>query len=200
VTARGEGRLRVIGGRWRSRLIEFDAAHGVRPTPDRVRQTLFDWLAPYLGGARCLDLFAGSGALGIEALSRGAASCCFVEDGRRQAVAIRSALLRLNAEHAELVESDASVYLSRASHRFDIAFLDPPYGRGLLERVLPSLPAVLAPHNRLYLEWPVGKPPLLPAGFELLREKKAGQVCFGLATYHQPAETSCRAGSSEGRA
>src|SRR3546814_1291717 len=81
---RGPGKLRVIGGEWRSRVIEFDAANGVRPTPDRIRQTLFDWLAPRIDGARCLDLFAGSGALGIKALSRGAASCCFVEESRSE--------------------------------------------------------------------------------------------------------------------
>ncbi|WP_020649232.1 16S rRNA (guanine(966)-N(2))-methyltransferase RsmD [Solimonas variicoloris] len=185
---RAEGRLRVIGGQWRSRVVEFDPASGVRPTPDRVRQTLFDWLAPYIDGARCLDLFAGSGALGIEALSRGAASCCFVEQGRKQAGAIRTALLLLKAQHAEVIELDAEFYLAQTWHRFDLVFLDPPYGKGLLERVLPELPKALAPHNRIYLEWPAGTAPQLPPGFELLREKKAGQVCFGLATYHHPAE------------
>ena len=187
---RGEGKLRVIGGQWRSRVIEFDAASGVRPTPDRVRQTLFDWLAPHIDGARCLDLFAGSGALGIEALSRGAAGCCFVEEGHRQANAIHTTLTLLKAQHAEVMELDALYYLAQTWHRFDVVFLDPPYGKGLLERVLPELPKALAPHNRIYLEWSTGKAPALPERFELLREKKAGQVCSALATYHHPAEKS----------
>ena len=88
---RPPGRLRIIGGQWRSRLVDFDADEGVRPTPDRVRQTLFDWLSPLIEGARCLDLFAGSGALGLEALSRGAAEVTFVEQGAAQAAAIRAA-------------------------------------------------------------------------------------------------------------
>src|SRR3546814_21160879 len=110
---RGPGKLRVIGGEWRSRVIEFDAANGVRPTPDRIRQTLFDWLAPRIDGARCLDLFAGSGALGIEALSRGAASCCFVEEGRKQASAIRTALQIFKAHIAEVAEPDPLYYLAQ---------------------------------------------------------------------------------------
>lgn len=191
MAARAEGKLRVIGGQWRSRVIEFqaDLMRGVRPTPDRVRQTLFDWLAPRIEGARCLDLFAGSGALGIEALSRGARSCCFVEQGYREANAIRTALMLLKAQHAEVVQMDADDYLTQSWHRFDVIFLDPPYGKNLLEKVLPDLPRVLAPHdNRIYLEWPEGSRPPLPERFEWLREKQAGQVCFGLATYHHPAE------------
>src|SRR3546814_4019848 len=116
---------------WSSDVCSSDL---VRPTPDRIRQTLFDWLAPRIDGARCLDLFAGSGALGIEALSRGAASCCFVEEGRKQASAIRTALQLLKAQHAEVAELDALYYLAQTWHRFDVVFLDPPYGMGLLER------------------------------------------------------------------
>src|SRR3546814_3607746 len=99
-------------------------------------------------GARCLDLFAGSGALGIEALSRGAASCCFVEEGRKQASAIRTALQLFKAQHAEVAELDALYYLAQTWHRFDVVFLDPPYGMGLLERALPELPKVLAPDRK----------------------------------------------------
>ncbi|SER19475.1 16S rRNA (guanine966-N2)-methyltransferase [Solimonas aquatica] len=190
MASRGEGKLRVIGGQWRSRLVEFDPASGVRPTPDRVRQTLFDWLAPRIEGARCLDLFAGSGALGIEALSRGAGSCCFVEEGHRQANAIRNALLLLHAQHAEVVELDAIYYLDQTWHRYDLVFLDPPYGKGLLERALAELPRALKPQgSHVYLEWPEGKQPELPAGYSLVREKQAGQVCFALATYQHPGKS-----------
>lgn len=190
MTIRPEGRLRVIGGQWRSRLIDFDAANGVRPTPDRVRQTVFDWLAPLISGARCLDLFAGSGALGIEALSRGAASCRFVESDARSAALIRQALQKLKAEDAEVLQRDAFAAIPQLAAPFDVLFLDPPYGKGLLERALPLLPPLLSRHNRIYLEWPVRGAPDLPPGFALLRDKQAGQVCFGLATYQQPADAA----------
>ncbi len=188
-TPRPLGKLRVIGGQWRSRLIEFDAADGVRPTPDRVRQTLFDWLAPVISGARCLDLYAGSGLLGIEALSRGAAHCSFVDEGSRQCQRIRAALQALKSQHHDVIQMDSAFYIEQTWHRYDVVFLDPPYGKGLLDKILPDLPKVLKPaQNRIYLEWPSGEPPPLPPRFELLREKKAGQVCFGLATYHAAVE------------
>lgn len=188
---RVSGKLRVIGGEWRSRPIEFDGDSGVRPTPDRVRQTLFDWLTPVIDGARCLDLFAGSGALGIEALSRGAAHCTFVEAGARQAALIKAALLHFKAPPTrwDVTGMDAVYFLDQSWHRYNIVFLDPPYGTELLQRALEEMPRVLAPaQSRVYLEWPQDKPPQLPAGFELLREKQAGQVCFGLATYHAPGK------------
>ena len=184
---RAPGKLRIIGGQWRSRIIEFDAAHGVRPTPDRVRQTVFDWLAPTIQGTRCLDLFAGSGALGLEALSRGAASCTFVESGPQQAVLIKAALLGLKAANHDVVTMDALYYVTQTWHRFHVVFCDPPFGTDLLARVLPELPKVLMPEgNRVYLEWPQAKAPALPPGFSLVREKQAGAVCFGLATYKHP--------------
>jgi len=185
LSRRALGTLRIIGGQWRSRLIGFDAEAGVRPTPDRVRQTLFDWLAPLIEGASVLDLFAGSGALGFEALSRGAAHASFVEHGARQAAAIREAAAKLVADaRAEIAQADALAWLRGTGRRFDVVFLDPPYGAGLLEPVLAALPRVLAPTHRIYLEWPAGKPPALPPGYTLLKEKSAGQVSYGLATYN----------------
>lgn len=180
--------LRIIGGAWRSRQVAFAAGEGVRPTPDRVRQTLFDWLAPRIEGARCLDLFAGSGALGLEALSRGAAHVTFVEAGRAQAAAIDAALRRLEAgTRAQLRVGDALAELPRLSMRFDVVFLDPPYGSDLLARVLPLLPAHLATDARVYLEWPGNARPQLPAGLEPLREKSAGGVSFSLLGYARGA-------------
>jgi len=188
LTRRALGTLRIIGGQWRSRLICFDAAAGVRPTPDRVRQTVFDWLAPLIEGASVLDLFAGSGALGFEALSRGAAHASFVEHGGAQAAAIREAAARLAAgARAEIAQADALSWLRATGRRFDVVFLDPPYGAGLLEPVLAELPRVLAPMHRIYLEWPAGRPPALPPGYSLLKEKAAGQVSYGLATYNAGA-------------
>jgi 16S rRNA (guanine966-N2)-methyltransferase len=181
---RGEGTLRIIGGEHRSRLLRFDPESGVRPTPDRVRQTLFDWLAPVIEGARCLDLFAGSGALGLEALSRGAAHVTFVETGRRQIELISTALSALRAGPRALAQAgDALAFLEQTADRFDVVFLDPPYGGDLLQRALALLPRALKPIHRIYLEWPDTARPLLPASLRLLREKKAGQVSYSLATF-----------------
>ena len=181
---RGEGTLRIIGGEHRSRLVQFDPESGVRPTPDRVRQTLFDWLAPIIEGAQCLDLFAGSGALGLEALSRGAANVTFVETGRRQIELINAARTVLRAElRASVHAGDALTFLQQTADRFDVVFLDPPYGGDLLQRSLALLPRALKPVHRIYLEWPVIARPPLPADLHVLREKKAGQVSYALATF-----------------
>lgn len=186
---RAAGRLRIIGGVSRSRVIDFAAGEGVRPTPDRVRQTLFDWLAPLIEGATCLDLFAGSGALGFEALSRGASQVCFVEQGSVQCGAIRVALDNLQMrERAEVVCSDAlrwaAVQAAQSPSRsYDVVFLDPPYALELLLPALALLPPLLKRKNRIYVEWPGKARPDLPPGFAWLREKKAGQVSFGLLTY-----------------
>jgi 16S rRNA (guanine966-N2)-methyltransferase len=186
------GQLRIIGGEWRSRVIGFDAdpKTGLRATPDRVRQTLFDWLSSLIAGAECLDLFAGSGALGLEALSRGAAHCTFVDVGASQARDIRNALHLLKApDRAEVVTGDALAFLRKAAASgqcFDMVFLDPPFGSDLLAQALPLLAGRLKPANRVYLEWH-GEKPVLPAGFVWLKEKQAGQVSYGLVT-HEPAQ------------
>jgi len=184
VVRRAPGSLRVIGGRWRSRIIEFQDGPGVRPTPDRVRQTLFDWLAPRIQGAVCVDLFAGSGALGIEALSRGAGQVTFVERARPQAQGITGTLARFDAGLGHVVESDVDLFLARTSAQFEIAFVDPPYvDTGCIAGTLLRLQRVLKAENRVYLEWPDGQEPTLPEGWYWLRQKQAGQVSYGLATY-----------------
>ena len=186
MSKRSSGKLRIIGGEWRSRLVEFDGDSGVRPTPDRVRQTLFDWLAPVIEGTRCLDLFSGSGALGMEALSRGARKVTFVETGRAQMTLIHAALLQLKADgRFDLRHMDASSYLEITATRYNVVFLDPPFDSDQLGRALERLPHLLLPDNRIYLEWREGARPQLPAGFEWLREKQAGQVSFALVTYQQ---------------
>lgn len=180
---RAPGRLRIIGGEFRSRVVEFEAAPGVRATPDRVRQTVFDWLAPVIDGARALDLFAGSGALGLEALSRGAGHVTFVESAAPQAASIRAALARLGlAARATVVQGDALAFLRATPDRFELAFLDPPFAAGLLAPALAALPRTLSADPRVYAEWPVGAAPAWPAGYRVLREKKAGQVSYALAT------------------
>lgn len=188
MSQRHAGQLRIIGGEWRRRLIAFDAKAGVRPTPDRVRQTLFDWLAPRIEGAACVDLFAGSGALGLEALSRGAAQVEFVERGTRQIADISTALHTLGGiARARVTQAEVLSWVSRPPPHpaFEIAFVDPPYAAGLL---LPSLKALrpwLKEDNRVYVEWPADQTLDLPDGYAWLREKKAGQVSFGLISCTQ---------------
>ncbi len=179
------GKLRVIGGRWRSRVVEFEASddQGLRATPDRVRQTLFDWLAPLIAGSVCLDLFAGSGALGIEALSRGAGPVTFVDAGAKQVEQIRMALQKLGAEPSEIRRMDGVTFLRQATQNWDVVFLDPPFASTLLPQVLELLTPRLKANNRIFIEWPAGTTPALPPGWQWLREKQAGGVSFGLATY-----------------
>jgi 16S rRNA (guanine966-N2)-methyltransferase len=176
--------LRIIGGRWRGRRIEFHAAPGLRPTPDRVRETLFNWLQPQLPGSRCLDLFCGSGALGIEALSRGAARVTLIDVSPAALAGVRRSLETLRAEGAELVAADGLVWIGGAhERRYDIVFVDPPFGAGIAQRCLMLLAAsgLLAAGARVYVECGAGEPaPELPAGWTLYREKSAGQVAYRL--------------------
>jgi 16S rRNA (guanine966-N2)-methyltransferase len=176
--------LRIIGGEWRSRRIRFPGLTGLRPTPDRVRETLFNWLAPDLAGSRCLDLFAGSGALGLEALSRGAASVTFVEREREAADRLRETATQLAPGRAIVLHADALAWLGGASQPFDIVFVDPPFDSGLLPVALRTLESGgwLAPAARIYLEGPAKTgPPALPAGWILHRSGRAGAVGYHLA-------------------
>src|SRR4051812_41703413 len=118
-------RVRIIAGQWRSRLVRFPEAPGLRPTPDRVRETLFNWLGQHLDGLSCLDLFAGSGALGFEALSRGARRVVMVERDRATAAALRASAQSLEAANVEIIESDAMRFLAQPREAFDVVFVDP---------------------------------------------------------------------------
>ena len=182
--------MRIIGGRWKGRRLAVPPVPGLRPTPDRVRETLFNWLAPALPGARCLDLFAGSGALGLEALSRGAAEAVLVERHPAALRCLREAVDRLGAR-AEVVAADARTFLRRCREPFDLVFLDPPYGSRLLAPCLHLLAegGWLRPGGWLYLEgaW-AGAPegPPLPAGYALHRRGHAGAVGYWLARRLDP--------------
>jgi 16S rRNA (guanine966-N2)-methyltransferase len=184
--------VRIIGGQWRSRRLEFPQRSGLRPTPDRVRETLFNWLAPHLPGARCLDLFAGSGAFGFEALSRGAGRAVLVEQDPAALAALRDNRLRLAAAGAEIVAADALTYLAGPAESFDIVFLDPPYAGGLLAPCLARLAAHgwVAPGGFVYLEAREGEAVALPAGWQAVRSKTAGQVGYHLARAATPKETA----------
>ena len=180
----GASQLRIIGGQWRGRKLRFTPAEGLRPTGDRVRETLFNWLAADIHGARCLDLFAGSGALGLEALSRGAAHCDFVDTSAPALRDIADHLATLEAtDRARCHRQAATEFLAQNEGPWDLLFLDPPFGKGLLESTLDILEtkSALEPGALVYIE--SGKQealPSLPAAWSLHREKLAGEVSYRL--------------------
>lgn len=188
-TAPGGGRfeVRIIGGEWRGRKLHFPRLEGLRPTPDRVRETLFNWLQFDLVGRRCLDLFAGSGALGVEALSRGAAEVVFVERDAAAAGSIATMLAGLGCDRGRVVHGDGLEWLAgagRVTPVFDIVFLDPPYGDAMLPRTIEALEAsrCLAHDALIYLEDAADRgSPALPPTWRLLRSKRAGDVGYHLA-------------------
>lgn len=177
-------RLRIIGGTWRGRRIAFPDLPGLRPTPDRVRETLFNWLQGTIEGSRCLDLFAGSGALGFEAASRGAASVVMVDPDAQVMHHLRAQADMLGAAQIEIIMADAQAYLASSPPPFDIVFLDPPFGSNLLAplcRVLDDHGA-LKSGARIYLETPVSAVvPAMPVIWKLLKSQTAGQVGYHLA-------------------
>lgn len=176
------GRIRIIGGSLRNSRLYVPGLPGLRPTPERVRETLFNWLAPVIDGARCLDLCAGTGALGIEALSRGAAGVQFVERDVRAAQVLRDNLVRLNAAGAQLAVLDAGLFLQGKAQPQDVVFLDPPFALELWPALAQQLEqgGWLATRAWIYVESPRGHVPALPPNWELHREGLAGEVRFAL--------------------
>jgi len=188
-----KGRVRIIGGEYRSRVIRVPARAGLRPTPDRVRETLFNWLGQDLAGLACLDLYAGSGALGFEAASRRAARVVMVEADRVALAALersRAALERsreaLGAERVEVVAGEALAYLARARERFDVVFLDPPFRQNAVPAVLEKLPPRLQRGARAYVE--AEAPVAAGAAWVELKRGRAGQVSYQLLQWsgHDP--------------
>ena len=172
------GRVRIVGGTWRSRLIEVQASRELRPTPDRVRETLFNWLGQDLSGLVCLDLFAGSGVLGFEAASRGAARVVMVERERETVAMLRANRAALGAQQVEVVPGDAFEYLARSGELFDVVFLDPPFRQNALPAALAGIAFHLRPGARVYLE--AERPLELRAPWEELRRRRTGQVSYQL--------------------
>jgi len=180
----GQGQLRIIGGEWRSRRFAFPEAPGLRPTPDRVRETLFNWLAPYIEGARVLDPFAGSGALYLEALSRGAAQALALDLDGEAVASLRRHLDSLRCGNGQLLQGDALRYLEhQAPSPFDLVFLDPPFHKDLLAPACRLLEerGWLARDAWIYTESEAPPSGLgLPDNWRLHREKQAGQVHYAL--------------------
>jgi len=185
------GEVRIIAGTWRSRRIQFPSVEGLRPTPDRVRETLFNWLGHDLEGFRCLDLYAGSGALGFEALSRGAGPVVMVERDSAAYRALGDNARLLGAGQLELIRGDALEFVRRlagsaesgvagasSARRFDLVFLDPPFGSGIPDELLPLLSSLLAPGAGVYIE--SGGPIELPEPWVVEKSGRAGQVHFQL--------------------
>lgn len=182
-TRGASGQIRIIGGQWRGRKLPVPDSPGLRPTTDRVRETLFNWLAPHMAEARCLDCFAGSGALGLEALSRYAAQATLIEMERGVAQQLSQNLATLKASHGQVVNANTLEFLSKPGQPFNIVFIDPPFRKGLLEQTVTLLEqnGWLADNALIYIESEVegGLPPL-PASWQPHREKIAGQVAYRL--------------------
>jgi 16S rRNA (guanine966-N2)-methyltransferase len=176
--------LRIIGGEWRGRKLRFPPLAAIRPTPNRVRETAFNWLQQAVPGSRCLDLYAGSGALGFEALSRGAREVTFVDVEPAVVRHIVDTLRELACDRGQAVRADARRFLDAPATPYDIIFLDPPFAEPVLDPVCQAIEAGgwLKPGGYVYLESPAaaGEPPL-PVGWTLLRSKRAGEVGYHLA-------------------
>jgi len=184
--------VQIIAGKWRSRLLKFTATEGVRPTGSRIRETLFNWLAPSIEGARCLDLFAGSGALCFEALSRGAKHCVALENNRSAISHLNSNKALLDVADLRIVATDTLTFLEKNTERsqFDVVFLDPPFEKKLHSNVVQLLTEGmwLAKNALIYCELPLAEPQPMPPNWQLLKDKTAGNVRFCLFAYVEQSD------------
>ena len=173
--------IRIIGGLFRGKKLSFPAIDGLRPTPDRVRETLFNWLMNTIHDARCLDAFAGSGALGFEAFSRGASRVVLVEYAPKAYANLHKTSLSFNSPKLSVINKDASVYLQQTNEQFDVIFLDPPFHQNHLSDCINTLThsSILTPGGLIYIESP-NDMELNPTVWEQVKLKKAGQVFYGL--------------------
>lgn len=176
----GRNQLRIIAGQWRGRRLSFPDADGLRPTGDRIRETLFNWIGPRVVDSRCLDAFAGSGALGFEALSRGARDVIMVESDRTAFAQLQASAALLGADAATLANTSVIRWLEQAadSPPFDIIFLDPPFAYDLLAQTIDLITsrALLAAEGLVYIETAANAQPPLPADWHLRREKQTGNI------------------------
>jgi len=183
------GSCRIIGGKWRGRKIKFDDAEGLRPTTDRIRETVFNWLQPYITQSCCLDCFAGSGVLGYEALSRGAKKVVFVENNKQTVNNLKQNISLLETTAVSIVCQDTLSWLRspQQNHKFDLVFLDPPFHSDLLTKssALLGSSGCLTEDAIIYVEHAVNADFKLPDNWSCLKEKTAGQVAYKLFEVHQ---------------
>lgn len=177
-----QGSIRIISGKYRGRKLPVLDAEGLRPTTDRVKETVFNWLMPYIQDSICLDCFAGSGGLGFEALSRGAQKVTFVELHKTSAAQIQKNIQQINATNADVITSDALTFLSTTAHPFDLVFIDPPFHQDIINKTLSALEqGWLSEDALIYIERESEQSGLnIPTNWILLKEKKAGQVIYAL--------------------
>ena len=182
IQPRQPGKIRIIGGKWRGRRFPVLDIETLRPTPDRVRETLFNWLQPVIEGACCLDLFAGTGALGLEAMSRGAAGAVLVENNAEAALQLSRNIEMLNTTGISLYRNNALDWLQQNKQKFDIVFLDPPFRQGFIEKSCALMQAhgCLKKNALVYIE--ADKTLQIPAGLMLKKQGAAGQVRYMLLT------------------
>ncbi|MFP3029608.1 MAG: 16S rRNA (guanine(966)-N(2))-methyltransferase [Arsenophonus sp.] len=189
IQCRSRGQIRIIGGKWRGRKLPIFNSDGLRPTTDRIRETLFNWLMPVIQEARCLDCFSGSGALAIEALSRYAASATLIELKRFIATQLMANLAKLEEKNAQVINRNILGYLAQAaSTDYDIIFLDPPFRKGFLQQtaVLLEKNAWLSKNCWIYIETEIeANLAMLPKNWQLYRKKIAGQIAYCLYIRHQ---------------
>lgn len=176
------GQFRIIGGQWKGRKLRFIEVEGLRPSLDRVRETLFNWLQWDIRGVHCLDLFAGSGALGIEALSRGAASVQFVELHKKAADQLRKNLDLLNTDNGSLHSGDALEFIKSQPQAFDIVFIDPPFHKGIAQQAIDLIEnsQITKSETLIYIEVEQNLELVIPENWQLLKDKKAGQLLYKL--------------------
>ena len=174
------GKIRIIGGKWRGRKLSVPDLPGLRPTPGRVRETLFNWLQPHIEGSRCLDLYAGTGALGLEARSRGAAHVTFVEHDSLLVKQLNENIDAFGIDNVRVEQADAQNWLNDTTQKFETVFLDPPFSQGLIDQTCRLLLAheCLYPRASVYIEGEKGMN--VPAGFSIIKQGTAGQVRFML--------------------
>jgi 16S rRNA (guanine966-N2)-methyltransferase len=181
----GTGQLRIIGGQWRGRKLPIIDADGLRPTSDRIRETLFNWLSPTINDSACLDLFTGSGALSFECLSRGASNVTMIEKNALAARQLRQNSEQLQANGADIIQQDALLWLQNPNlveRSIDIAFIDPPFAYKLWASTIDQLQQskLLALNALIYIESPKGSTLKVPVGWQLCKEKTAGHVAYML--------------------
>jgi 16S rRNA (guanine966-N2)-methyltransferase len=176
-----KGVVRIIGGQMRGRKLHFSTVAGLRPTLDRIRETLFNWLARDINNAQCLDLFAGSGALGFEAASRGAAQVVMVEASAKVIVDLKRNCKLLNVDNIKLVNLEAAKFLETSNQKFDLVFLDPPFGKDMLAKTLELLQPKLAPNALVYIEQESSDSPFIPdKHWQQLKFKQTASFSYAL--------------------